>query len=299
MQGNTEKLEREEDQIRSALAMDSDEIEEVEQEQEAGAEFDTSTLNATENEAWDTGWRPKDQFSGDPDSWKPARAWLEYGQMQRNLNDTKALLQRTTERQDTDIKNLAKMHQARLNLEIEKLKKEQLVKVSYADVDAYQEIGEDIKELESQREIIEPKSVAQTQSHQPAIDPLLSKWESENNWVYDDEDPRTLLAKKAFETFSNKNPNESMTNALRYVDSKVSSIYSKPKTSINVRREMVSTHELSRTSTARKPIAKGAVAWGDLSDNEKELWRASGSDIWGGDKTSFLDSVATLRKGEG
>lgn len=303
MPDNTEQLEREaEEQIKAALAMDDSEAEEVEQEQEAEEEFDTSTLNAIEKEAWETGWRPKEQFAGDPDAWKPARAWVDYGKLQRNLNDTKALLQRTTERQDADIKNLSKMHQAKLNLEIDKLKKEQLEKVSYADVDAYQEIGESIKQLESQRAIIEPqKTTYQPEpAAQPTEAPEITAWRRSNWWVMDTATAKSKLAIKAFDDFAAENPNSSAKDALTYVDKIVAEVFSsKPKTAINVRREMASTHEVSRVSTVKKPLTKGAVSWGDLNDNEKELWRVSGTEIWGGDKTSFLDSVATLRKGEG
>lgn len=51
---------------------------------------------ATELEAMNDGWTPKDQWRGDPDKWRPADVWVDRGQMIRTISALRGEVKNTT-----------------------------------------------------------------------------------------------------------------------------------------------------------------------------------------------------------
>ena len=76
---------------------------------------------------------------------------------------------------------------------------------------------------------------------------------------------------------------------LRHVDKEVAKISSNP------RREAAASTE---TAQRQSPRGKGrALTMSDLSSEERDMWKMTGSSMWNNDEAKFLKVCADARKG--
>jgi len=50
-------------------------------------ENNTPTLTAAEEKAMEQGWVPQDQWEGDPEQWRPAKEFLDRGELFKKIED--------------------------------------------------------------------------------------------------------------------------------------------------------------------------------------------------------------------
>lgn len=238
-------------------------------------------LSPTEQKAWDQGWRPKEDFKGDEDSWKTAREYVQYGEIIKLVKDNKKDLDNQKRDFDERLENTNKLNEARRKSELKALKKQQREAVDMADGDAYDATQQKINELESQ--------AVTTQPTQPGKDPDIADWETKNPWINDVNDERAGVAQSMFNNYTAQNKGATAAQALAHIDSKLSKLY--PSENTNTRREQPNTTE----NVSRKPQRRNKdLTMADLTSDEKQEWSMFGQTMFKTEK-AFLKAVKDAR----
>lgn len=246
--------------------------------QEQGEELQLSPI---EQKAYDQGWRPQEDFTGDEDSWKTAREYVQYGEIISLVKQNKKELDNQKRDFDDRLENTNKLNEARRKSEIADLKIKQREAVDLADTDAYDNTQKKIDDLESQ--------AVTTQPSQQGKDPDIVDWEAKNPWINDPSDERTAVANSIFNNYTAQNKGATNAQALAHVDGKISKLY--PTENTNARRDQPNTTE----SVTRKPQRRNKeLSMADLTGDEKQEWQMFGRTIFKTEK-AFLKAVKDAR----
>lgn len=249
----------------------------IDDSQDQGEELQLSPI---EQKAYDQGWRPQEDFSGDKDSWKTAREYVQYGEImsltKQNKKDNENLRRDFDER----LENTNKLNEARRKSDIADLKKQQRDAVEMADSEAYDSTQKKIDDLEAQTEV--------TQSV-PGKDPAITEWESNNAWINDPNDERAAVAQGIFTNYTAQNKGATIEQALAHVDGKINKFY--PSDNTNARRDAPNTTE----NVTRKPARRNKeLTMNDLTSSEKQEYNMYGKSMFKTDK-AFLKAVKDAR----
>ena len=237
-------------------------------------------LTATEQEAFDQGWRPQEEFEGPEDNWKTAKEYVRDGKFLATIKELSHKVDAQKQDFDSRLENTNKLHEARRKQEIADLKKDQRDAVLSSDTEGYDEAQQKIEQLE--KEEVKAAPVVE------AKDAVIDAWETKNAWIHDASDERTPDAQAFWNSYLGKNPNASNTEILSYVDKRIAKLY--PANKENPRRNQPNTTE---TSTRRTAKNSKSLAMGDLTSAEKNEYQQFGSMFK--DEKAFLKAVSDTR----
>jgi len=267
-----------EEQIKEAL--EQEELpNEHEQEEE---EEQLPELDPIEQKAWDQGWRPQDEFEGNPDNWKTAGEYNLYGEMQEHVREAKAETRRKEAEFDTRIQNLNKLHEAQKTAAISDLKIQQRQAVEEADTAEFDRL---------QGQIDEHQKVETIPDVEPAKDPVIQAWEDKNPWINNPDDEKAQQAQALWSVAAAK-PGATAQSALDYVDINLAKLYPS-ETPTNPRREMPTMTEQSARPSGRRRSKE--LTMDDLTASERNEWQQFGSIMFTSEK-DYLKAVADARK---
>jgi hypothetical protein len=249
---------------------------EVEQEDAA----EESNLSATDQTAFDQGWRPKEEFKGDPDNWKTSKEYIKDGEFISKIADLNRRMDSQKADFDERLENTNKLNEARRKSEIEDLKAKQREAINMADEDAYDRAQKKIDTLED--------SKADTDDQPQAKDPAITEWEAKNDWINNPNDEKTAIAQSIFNNYVGKNQGHTAKQALDHVDARLANLY--PVS--NPRRDQPDSTE----SGTKRPKQKNRdLSMDDLTQDEKQEWNQYGQLMFK-DQKSFLKAVSDTRK---
>lgn len=168
----------------------SEELQQAAPEQQAPEQTQqpqqTEQHDSYESQAREQGWRPKEEYEGDPEKWRPAKEFVERGElfgkidsMGRELKETKKALKMLQEHN-------AKIKETEYARAVSELKALQKKHLEEGNSDGYLETTElltDIKAEQKAREV-----AAQSQTNQP--DPRFVAWTNQNQWYGKDAEMR-------------------------------------------------------------------------------------------------------------
>lgn len=272
-----------EEQIAEALGAGNEELPDNVDQLIDDNQEEMPDLSPAEQKAWDDGWRPQDQFEGNPENWKTAGEYNLYGEMQTQVRDAKAETRRAQQDMDNRIASLNKLHAAQQESAIADLKAQQRQAVEEADTDKFDRLQTQIDNT-----AVEP--VAETT---PGKDPAITAWEAKNTWVMDPNDPKTIDANNFFNVAASK-PGATAESALQEVDQKLAKLYPDQQAQSNPRREMPSMTEQSRQPRSRQRSGK-ELTMNDLTSAERNDWEKFGKLMFT-DEKQYLKSVSDARK---
>lgn len=163
---------------------------EVVVEQGGGQEAALEAQRQAEDKARSMGWRPKDEFRGDPSKWVDAAEFNRRGEehipiLRDRLQRTQADLEETRKlaREALDMQREQQARErARLNSEIQALKSQQMAAVQAGDTAAYLSADQQIKA----REAAMPAEVKAPAPETPQIPPEAREWVGRNPWFNSD-----------------------------------------------------------------------------------------------------------------
>lgn len=244
---------------------------ELEQEQvaEQAPEKEDRQLSPIEEEALAEGWKPKEEFDGDPDKWVSAREYVRYGKLQKTMNTMKADF-------DSRLREVNQYHEMQKQAAISELKAQQKLAVRGGDEEAFDAIQQRIDQFE------------QSQS-KVSKDPVVAAWEERNPWIMNQEDPRTVDANALYVSIKARKPNISESEALAYVDERLAKLH----TPTNPRRDVPPRTETGGQRSTGK--SNGKLHWGDLSESDLRDWKNFGETMFK-TKDAFLKAVSDARK---
>jgi len=213
-------------------------------------------LSKHEQEAQKFGWTTKEVFvdkGGDPDNWKPAKAYIDYRKLQESSNEKYRKLEHKFEAELQDIK---KVHSLQLMETIEKLTTQRKEAIEIGDVEAVDQIE---KKLNDAREAVPAQS--------NTIHPLIDEWNRANPWSADPANEKTIIANAFYKAAVQMNPNMSIAERLQFVDENLEIKYPTK----NLRRSMPAS-----TDTAQRSAPKANPTWNDLTNSEKQQYEKFG-----------------------
>ena len=171
-----------------------------------------------EQEAREQGWRPKEEWQGDPEKWRPAKEFVERGElfskidfMGKELKETRKALKMLQEHH-------SKVKEVEYNRAVAELKALQKQHLADGDADKYLEATElltDLKAEQKAREVVQ--EVAPTQN-QP--DPRFVDWTQRNSWYTKDARMRDYADMVGMD-YARRNPDIDPMDVLKFVTNEV------------------------------------------------------------------------------
>lgn len=211
-----------------------------------------------ESEAREQGWIPKEEYQGDPDKWKPAKEFVERGELfgkidhlGRELKETKKALKMLQEHH-------TKVKEVEYSRAVNELKTLQKKYLEEGNSDSYLETTELLTDLKAEQKVREvAKEMAPNQP-----DPRFVAWVDTNKWYQKDSDMRKFADVVGME-YAQANPNLDPEEVLGFVTKKVRATF--PQKFTNPNREKPSVVEGANTAT---PKNKGSF---ELTDDERKV----------------------------
>jgi hypothetical protein len=245
-----------------------------------GQKEEQPDLSPAEQKAWSDGWRPEDQFEGNPENWKTAGEYNLYGEMQTQVRDAKAETRRAQQDMDSRIASLNKLHSAQQEAAINDLKAQQRQAVEEADTVKYDQLQTQIENT-----VVEAPVT-------PQVDQSIAEWNAKNQWIDDGSDKAAQA--QAFFNIASTKPGATTQSALSYVDDQISKLYPEQQAPTNPRRESATMTEQSRQPRQRQRNGK-ELSMTDLTASERGDYEKFGKIMFSTEK-EFLKSVSDARK---
>ena len=230
-----------------------------------------------ESEASQLGWVPKDEYRGDPDNWRDAKEFVEYGEkilpivrsnnktLQSELKNTKAemLRLRETMQQFADHhKKTAEREYAKAEKQFEaklkKIKAQQTQAANDGDVTKFQELENEREELEGNK----PEKPDEVPQGPP---PEFVEWVGENTWYEEDAELKEE-ADLIGQIYRAKHPRMGVKNIFKYVTEQITKLHPDKFENPN-RQEASDVGSSNNTGGSSKGKGKG---YADLPDDAKK-----------------------------
>lgn len=135
-------------------------------------------LSPIEQKALEQGWVPQDQWTGEPDDWRPAKEFVDRGELFKKIDEVRRENKQLRQGHEELLKHHQRVRQAAYEEALATLKAQKKAALAEGDVDAVVEIDEKIDEQK------EAHRQAQTQQVQQAAqtDPVFDSWVAKNAW---------------------------------------------------------------------------------------------------------------------
>lgn len=153
---------------------------EVKQEEKKVDAVQAPALTEIEQRAQEGGWVPKDEWDGDPEQWRPAKEFLDRGELFKKIEDqnrTIKEIRRTLEEFGKHHSKVAQVEYQRALTALKAQKKDALTEGEYDKVIDIDERIDAVKDAQ--------KQAAQQQvriSDVPESNPLFDNWVDRNSW---------------------------------------------------------------------------------------------------------------------
>ncbi len=175
------------------------------------------SVDPYEAEAREQGWRPKEEYEGDPNKWRPAKEFVERGELfgkidtlGRELKETKKALKMMQEHH-------SKVKETEYKRAVDELKQLQKKHLEEGNSEGYLETTELLTDLKAEQKA---REVLQTQAPQQTVDPRFTAWVDSNKWYTKDAEMRQY-ADVIGMGYAQTNPNLDPEDVLQYVAAQV------------------------------------------------------------------------------
>lgn len=149
----------------------------------------TPQVSPVEQKAMEQGWVPQEQWEGNPDDWRPAKEFVDRGELFKKIDE----LKRENKSIKTAFDEFGKHHQRVKQLEYERalatLKAQKKEALEDNNAAAVIHIDDQIDNLKETRQ--REAAVPQVQDV-PAPDPVFVQWEARNPWYTEDIDMKAV-----------------------------------------------------------------------------------------------------------
>lgn len=211
-----------------------------------------------EDSAREQGWLPKEEYQGDPDKWKPAKEFVERGELfgkidhlGRELKETKKALKMLQEHH-------TKVKETEYQRAVDELKALQKKHLEEGDSAGYLEASELLTDLKAEQKA--RQVVAETTPNTP--DPRFVSWVGVNKWYQKEPDMRKFADVVGLE-YAQANPSLDPEEVLDFVARKVRHTF--PQKFVNPNRNKPSVVE-----GAGSTVPKAKVSF-ELTDDERRV----------------------------
>lgn len=267
-----------------------------EQEQEEEQEQQESVSPEVEKASSD-GWVSKDQWvekGKDPDDWVSAKKFNERGSM---IGQIKALQKQNAESEKTFSQRLDRVnnfHEQQLKTKLAELKTQRREAIEQADIETVEELDAQIDEIKAVApeetktdETKEEDETAAPGEWTKGENKSMKDWNGQNEWIDDDDDPRSHFAKGRFN--KHLSAGKSVDDAITALNKDMAKAFPKK----NAARDNAPQQESNKSKPGNKAQAK-TLQWSELKADEIKMFNGM-PNAWGS-KKEFLQTVADIRK---
>ena len=186
--------------------------------QEAVQQQEPAKVDSYEEAARTQGWKPKEEFEGDPDKWRPAREFVERGELFGKIDNMGKELKETRKALKMLQEHHSKVKETEYNNALKELKSLQKKHLEDGNSDGYLETTElltDLKAEQKAREVLQKQVPTQP-------DPRFQSWADENKWYKNDQEMRDFADTVGL-GYAQRNPGIDPQDVLEFVTAQVKS----------------------------------------------------------------------------
>ena len=232
----------------------------------------TGELNKTEqvkadpyeDQAREMGWRPQDEWEGEPEKWRGAKEFVERGELYGKIDTVSRELKETRKALKMLQEHHSKVREAEYNRAVEELKAAQKKHLEDGNADEYiktTELLTDLKAEQKAREVV--KEV--TPKEQGTLDPRFIEWQKENSWYERNSEMRDF-ADTIGQGYASRNPGVNPVEVLKYVTREIKKHYKEQFENPN-RSKPNAVESGSKQTSGKKPSY-------ELTDEERKVMNA-------------------------
>lgn len=178
----------------------------------------TPQVDSYESQAREQGWKPKEEYQGDPEKWKPAKEFVERGELFGKIDSMGKELKETRKALKMLQEHHSKVKETEFKNAVNELKALQKRHLEDGNSDGYLEATElltDLKTEQKAREVVVQNTPAQP-------DPRFVNWVGENKWYEKDQELRDY-ADTIGMGYAQRNPGLDPEDVLEFVTKQVKS----------------------------------------------------------------------------
>lgn len=176
----------------------------------------TPDVDPYEEQAREQGWRPKEEYEGDPNKWRPAKEFVERGELFGKIDHMGKELKETRKALKLLQEHHSKVKETEYNNALRELKALQKKHLEEGNSDGYLETTElltDLKAEQAARTIVQQNTPAQP-------DPRFISWTQQNKWYQSNQEMREY-ADTVGMGYASRNPGIDPEAVLDYVAKEV------------------------------------------------------------------------------
>lgn len=180
----------------------------------------TPQVSPIEEQARAQGWKPKEEYEGDPDKWRPAKEFVDRGELfgkmdslNKDLKDTRKALKMLQDHH-------TKVKEVEYNNALRELKALQKKHLEEGNSDGYLETSDlltDLKAEQKAREVVQENAP-------PPVDPRFTEWVERNKWYSSNQEMRDFADTLGI-GYRDRNPDKSPEEILQFVTEQIRSKY--------------------------------------------------------------------------
>lgn len=130
-----------------------------------------------ELKAIDQGWRPKDEWDGDPAEWRSAKEFVDRGELFKKIEDQNRTIKEFKKTLDDFARHHAKVREAEYKRAVEELKQQKKEALIEGDADAVVNIDEKLDLVREAQRVAPPPVQAPAE-----VNPVFQAWKERNSW---------------------------------------------------------------------------------------------------------------------
>jgi hypothetical protein len=150
------------------------------QEEQKNESVEKPALTEIEQRAHAEGWVPKDEWDGDPDQWRPAKEFLDRGELFKKIEDQNRSLKEMRRTLEEFGKHHAKVREVEFKRALEILKGQKKEALTEGDVDKVVDIDEKIDAVKDAQRASAQQTVRLPDV--PEGNPIFDSWVERNSW---------------------------------------------------------------------------------------------------------------------
>jgi hypothetical protein len=148
-----------------------------------------------EQRAMEQGWVPEDQWQGDPEQWRPAREFLDRGELFKKIDEQGRQLREVRNANADLAKHYARVQQVAYEKAIKDLKAQRREALADGDAATALILEDKIEEVQEEAKTV---SVPNVPAEQPTVAPEFVSWVQRNNWYNTDKAMKVYADAVAF-----------------------------------------------------------------------------------------------------
>jgi hypothetical protein len=145
-------------------------------------------LSPVELKAKDQGWVPQDEWDGEADAWRPAKEFLDRGELFKKIDEQSRTIKEFKKTLEELKKHNAKISEVEYKRALDDLKSKKKEALLEGDADAVVDIDEKMALVrDAQKEVVQETSPATAE-----LNPIFVSWVEKNSWYHNNKAMRAF-----------------------------------------------------------------------------------------------------------